>query len=149
PITARPPTAGYRFQKLVRRNKIAFAAGAAVLLALTIGVVATSWQAFRATEAERKQTELAERAKRAQEREAQQRSTSEQHLYDLLLSTATSKRREGQPGYRDVVFKHLQQAASLDAPRKNPEALRAVALSCLGDVAGLTSISITNFPVGT
>src|SRR5207248_8550850 len=30
PVTARPPSAAYRFQKLVRRNKLAFAAGAAV-----------------------------------------------------------------------------------------------------------------------
>jgi serine/threonine protein kinase len=34
PVTARPPSPAYRFQKLVRRNKLAFAAGTAVVAAL-------------------------------------------------------------------------------------------------------------------
>ena len=34
PVVARPPSNLYRFQKLVRRNKLAFAAGAVVLLVL-------------------------------------------------------------------------------------------------------------------
>jgi hypothetical protein len=38
PVSARPPTRLYRFQKLVRRNKVVFAAGAAVALALTAGL---------------------------------------------------------------------------------------------------------------
>src|SRR5256885_4398647 len=37
PVTARPPSNLYRFQKLVRRNKTAFAAVAAVAAALGIG----------------------------------------------------------------------------------------------------------------
>src|SRR5208282_5602073 len=38
PIAARPPTRLYRFQKLVRRNKLAFAAVGAVVAALIIGL---------------------------------------------------------------------------------------------------------------
>src|SRR5439155_2041192 len=38
PVTARPPSSVYRFQKLVRRNKTAFAAVAAVAAALVIGL---------------------------------------------------------------------------------------------------------------
>jgi WD40 repeat protein/serine/threonine protein kinase/tetratricopeptide (TPR) repeat protein len=38
PVIARPASAAYRFQKLVRRNKLAFAAGSAVLAALVIGL---------------------------------------------------------------------------------------------------------------
>ena len=38
PVVARPPSRFYRFQKLVRRNKIIFTAGAAVGLALIIGL---------------------------------------------------------------------------------------------------------------
>jgi len=53
PVIARPPSAAYRFQKLVRRNKLAFIAGAAVSLALVAGLVTSSWQAMRATRAER------------------------------------------------------------------------------------------------
>ena len=44
PVAARPPGQFYRFQKTVRRNKLAFAAGAAVMAALVIGLgVATSF----------------------------------------------------------------------------------------------------------
>jgi len=38
PVLARPPSRGYRFRKLVRRNKIVFAAAGAVAAALIIGL---------------------------------------------------------------------------------------------------------------
>jgi serine/threonine protein kinase len=38
PVEARPPSGLYRFQKLVRRNKLAFAAGTAVTAALVLGL---------------------------------------------------------------------------------------------------------------
>ena len=42
PIAARPPSNRYRFQKLVRRNKVAFAAASAVGVALLLGVIGTT-----------------------------------------------------------------------------------------------------------
>jgi WD40 repeat protein/serine/threonine protein kinase len=50
-VVARPPSSTYRFHKLVRRNKLAFAAAGAVVGALFFGIVATTWQAIRATHA--------------------------------------------------------------------------------------------------
>lgn len=149
PVVARPPSAAYRFQKLVRRNKLAVAASALVLMVLLLGVAISTWQALRATRAELKQSELAEQATRAQDREAKQRSVSEQRLYDLLFSVANSKRQARSAGYRNEVFQHLRQAATLDVPQKDPLALRDIATSCLGDIAGLTPILITNFPADT
>jgi len=59
PVAARPPSTVYRLQKAVRRHKLAFAAGTAVIAALIFGLVATQRQAIRATRAERaKQTLL-------------------------------------------------------------------------------------------
>ena len=58
PVAARPPSNLYRFQKLVRRNKLAFAAASAIATVLVLGVVVSTWQAIRATRAERVQTEL-------------------------------------------------------------------------------------------
>src|SRR5437667_9179430 len=49
PVVARPPSTVYRFQKLVRRNKLAFAGASAVAVALVLGIVASTWQAIRAT----------------------------------------------------------------------------------------------------
>lgn len=48
PIVARPPGTLYRFGKLARRHKLAFAAVGAVLAALIAGLITTSWQASRA-----------------------------------------------------------------------------------------------------
>ncbi len=56
PVIARPPSATYRFQKFVRRNKVAFAAALAVTVALLGGIAATSWQATRAEAAEKRAT---------------------------------------------------------------------------------------------
>src|SRR5262249_20293472 len=53
PVSARPPSATYRFQKAFRRNKLVFAAAAAVSLVLLIGVTVSTLQAVRATRAER------------------------------------------------------------------------------------------------
>ncbi len=62
PIVARPPSNLYRLQKLIRRNKLAFAAAGAVVIALLLGVVVSGWQAVRATRAEREQRSLREEA---------------------------------------------------------------------------------------
>src|SRR5207247_5362270 len=51
-VLARPPSSAYRFQKLVRRNKLAFAAGVAVAAALLLGMMVSLWQAVRAKRAE-------------------------------------------------------------------------------------------------
>ena len=61
PVVARPPSNLYRFQKMVRRNKLAFGAASAVSLALIAGVAVSTWQAIRATKAERRtQTVMSE-----------------------------------------------------------------------------------------
>jgi WD40 repeat protein/serine/threonine protein kinase len=52
PVSARSPSALYRFQKLARRNKLAFVAGSAIALALIFGLVGSTWQAMRARKAE-------------------------------------------------------------------------------------------------
>ncbi len=51
PVLARPPSAAYKFQKALRRNKLTFVAVGAVAVALLLGVVVSTWQAVRATQA--------------------------------------------------------------------------------------------------
>jgi serine/threonine protein kinase len=53
PVEAGPPSAAYRFRKFARRNKAALIAGSVVAAALFLGLVGTTWQAIRATHAER------------------------------------------------------------------------------------------------
>ncbi len=52
PVSARPPSRSYRLGKMVRRHRVACAAGACVALALVAGSVVSTWQAVRATRAE-------------------------------------------------------------------------------------------------
>ena len=58
PVLARPPSRRYRLQKLLRRNRVVFAAGAAVLIALLIGLGASTWLFLREREARIEQVRL-------------------------------------------------------------------------------------------
>jgi tetratricopeptide (TPR) repeat protein/tRNA A-37 threonylcarbamoyl transferase component Bud32 len=62
PVEARPPSAGYRLGKFVKRHKTAAIAASLVLLALLIGIAGTTYGLIR-TEVQRK---LAERAHAAE-----------------------------------------------------------------------------------
>jgi tetratricopeptide (TPR) repeat protein/tRNA A-37 threonylcarbamoyl transferase component Bud32 len=63
PVTARPPTAWYRFRTFARRNRAGVAAGAAVAAALVTGVVLATVGLVRATRAERVARQEAETAR--------------------------------------------------------------------------------------
>ena len=52
PVVARPPSTSYRLQKAFRRNKLVFAAGAAVMIVLAAGVLVSSLEVVRARRAE-------------------------------------------------------------------------------------------------
>src|SRR5437016_7020779 len=54
PIVARPPSKLYRFQKLARRNKLAFAAAGTVAGALIIGLAASTWEYLKERTARQK-----------------------------------------------------------------------------------------------
>jgi hypothetical protein len=83
PVVARPQTRLYRFRKLVRRNWVVFAAGGAVVIALTVGLGTSVWMLFREREmrqravaAEREQARLREIAERGLANEAELRRQS-------------------------------------------------------------------------
>jgi non-specific serine/threonine protein kinase/serine/threonine-protein kinase len=66
PVTACPPSAGYRLRKFVRRNKGPVAAGLALPALLVLGIIGTSVGLARALRAERLATAAAERARAAE-----------------------------------------------------------------------------------
>src|SRR5207247_4827268 len=49
PVLACPPSFWYRFRKFGRRNRTALTMAAVLATALLLGIVATAWQAVRAT----------------------------------------------------------------------------------------------------
>jgi tetratricopeptide (TPR) repeat protein len=57
PVTARPASAGYRFRRFVRRNRIAFAAGVAIAASLVVGLTATTWMYLRESAARTRASE--------------------------------------------------------------------------------------------
>jgi hypothetical protein len=58
PVHARPPSRLYRLQKLVRRNKAAFASAGITVLALVVAVVISTWLFVRASNAEQQEHRL-------------------------------------------------------------------------------------------
>lgn len=54
PVAARPASRWYRFQKIVRRNRILFAAGGAVAAALIVGLGSSTWLFIKEREAHRR-----------------------------------------------------------------------------------------------
>jgi serine/threonine protein kinase len=76
PVVARPPGQFYLFRKLVLRHKMAFAAAAAVVLTLLLGITVSAWQRARAIRAEHQQAQLRKEAE-AEAKEAKRAETVE------------------------------------------------------------------------
>jgi eukaryotic-like serine/threonine-protein kinase len=83
-VMARPPSGIYRLQKLVRRNKVAFIAAAAVSAALIAGLGTSTWLFLkerearqRAVAAEQQQARLTQEAELARSNEAKLRHQAE------------------------------------------------------------------------
>ena len=74
PVVARPPSAGYRFQKAFRRNKLVYTSAAAIAVALLLALVFSGASYVR----ERK-TRVSEQAQR-QEAETQRQEADKQRL---------------------------------------------------------------------
>jgi eukaryotic-like serine/threonine-protein kinase len=72
PILARPPSRRYRFHKLVRRNKVVFAAAGAVTAALIFGLGTSTWLFLKEREARME-------AEHARQNEATLRRQSDAH----------------------------------------------------------------------
>jgi eukaryotic-like serine/threonine-protein kinase len=97
PVTARPPSVAYRFQKAFRRNKLAFGAGVAVVAALVVGlaVAAVGWRQTgierdKALQAKSEAVAAQQKAETSQRSEQEQRRRAEKGEADsrLLLYAA-------------------------------------------------------------
>jgi tetratricopeptide (TPR) repeat protein len=83
PVAARPPSTLYRFQKLARRNKPAFAAATAVAAALVMGLAGTAWEYLK----ERKARQRAVTAEHEKGAEAA-KLASVSDLFERMLTSA-------------------------------------------------------------
>lgn len=107
PVIARPPSAAYRFQKAWRRNKLVFTAAAAVAAALILGVIASTWEAVRATRAEREQNELRQVAVSAKTL-AEQAQAGETRLRQQAQSQELAARRRAYAADMNILHQALR-----------------------------------------
>jgi WD40 repeat protein len=118
PVAARPPSAAYRVQKFVRRNKLMVAASSAVAAALVLGFVGSTWQAVRATQAKREQNRLREEAEKARDGESAQRrlavearKLAEQQQYSASIGQVQALIEQGQYGRAKQVLAQPSMAS--------------------------------------
>jgi len=127
PIVARPPSRLYEFQKTVRRHWVGFGATAAVVIALSAGVVISLREAGVANSA--KNDALAA-VRRANER-----------LHELLLTQARASRLSGQP---HLARESIKAAAELKPNSETrDEAIAVLAMSGLGAVRTWHSLPLS------
>jgi serine/threonine protein kinase len=120
PVAARPPSAAYKFQKALRRNKVLFAAGTAIFIALVLGVIGTGIGFLRS----QKQRRIAEEAQRRAHENFDQAHGAVRDM--LAIAQDDLKDR---PGLQPLRVRMMRAAldryrAVLDRPSADP-ALRA------------------------
>jgi WD40 repeat protein/serine/threonine protein kinase len=151
PVAAGPPGKFYRFQKLARRNRAAFAAIAAVGIVLVAGVVVSTWQSFRATNAQheeerlRKQSELARGEEAAARRLAETNALEMQKLLcQTYVVSANSLVDHGDPA-GGLIW--LAEALKLAGKNKHAEATIRVNMGAvLNQLPVLKNIAILDLP---
>src|SRR6266567_4445174 len=104
PVVARPPSGLYRIEKLARRNQLAFTSAALVVLALVLGIVASTWQAIRATHFRWQAQDQAGRAEAEALTNRQNLYAAHMNLANLALETHNLGR------FRELLEKHVPKS---------------------------------------
>ncbi|MES2924009.1 MAG: tetratricopeptide repeat protein [Verrucomicrobiota bacterium] len=131
PVLARPPSSAYRFQKLVRRNKLAVLATGVVLAVLVAATGISVWQATLARKAAADALEARNEAtaKAAAERTAREASEATRDFLTELFQSPDPSRN----GRTITVAETLDHAAqTLDTSFTNQPARRARLQQILG-----------------
>ncbi len=132
PIVARPPSGLYRFQKLVQRNRFAFAAVGAVVMTILLALVVLAVSNLRITrERNQKQIALGEKVAALATAEASEQRARD-GLFAALKSQAQVRRFSRQMGQR---LDSLEAVAEASRIRHDPSlADDAVAAMALADI---------------
>jgi len=137
-VVARPPSGLYRFQKLIRRNKLAFTAGTAVTAVLVLGVVVSTWQAVRAWEAEQAATMDRSRAE-------QQAHLAAQEATRAALAAASARRfayaAEINVGLQALAEHNLGHARELLNRQQPTAGAKGTAWQAHGDAIGAVAFT--------
>jgi WD40 repeat protein len=121
PILARPPSNMYRLQKMLRRHRSAFAAAACIAVTLLVGISLSTWQAVRATKAERK-AQAAQQQEFALRQEADtERASARLNEYVADMNLAQQSLAAGNYG-RAVQLLNKHQPANTESKSGLPAA---------------------------
>jgi hypothetical protein len=145
PVVARPPSQLYRFGKLVRRNKLAFAFVAAVLVGLGVMV----WLLGRTLNAERTQRQLEEEAGQARtaaaEKTAKETEARGQAILRKLLDESRATRLMARSaGWSQRAWKFASDAAKVQVSEVSSD-VRDHAAAALAGLDARTTNYFTNF----
>jgi tetratricopeptide (TPR) repeat protein len=121
PVTAAAPSAAYRAQKFIRRNTAALAVAGSMVLLLSAGLVVSTWQAVRAT-----------RAERQAKAEASKSQQVAQFLKDVLEGVGPSKAKGRDTTMLKEILEKTTERVGKDW--KNQPEIEAELRSILGEV---------------
>ncbi len=152
-VMARPPSRVYRFQKLVRRNRVVFAAGGAVAAALVIGLGTSTWLFLKEREAHH-------RAVAAEQQQARLRHEAEvrEKITQAALLVSQDRFAEADGLFREVpftqptvegaaVFRSLGEWHALEN-RWKPAADRFARLLQVNQLDGLDALTLDYLRLG-
>jgi WD40 repeat protein len=137
PVRACPPSAAYRFRKLVRRNRVLFAMITAVVATLLVATSVVSWKWWDAESARGREQKAKEQARDERDRTAQAERKARLGEADALIGQAHGIRLSRRPGQRFEALKALGKAAAIGRELELPpgwfdqlrnEAIAALAL---------------------
>ena len=146
PVLACPPSTAYKVQKFIKRNKSLFISSAAIAAILILAVIVSTQQAWVARKARKAETVERKAAQTERDRAQEAEQKAQENLYDALVREARATRIARRTGYREEVFKALEQARDLDVPQRDLTKLRVEAIACLGDFIGLKPRQIIELP---
>jgi tetratricopeptide (TPR) repeat protein len=138
PVSAGPPTVGYKLRKFVKRNKLQVVAGSLVLTALVLGICGTSfglWRAEIALRDEAEQRRIADEERTKAEEEKKKAIEFRDKALDALRATTTldvekligEKKELGrnERDYLEAIAKRWQVFANQEGTDEQSRAVRA------------------------
>ncbi|MEZ5327964.1 MAG: tetratricopeptide repeat protein [Verrucomicrobiales bacterium] len=141
PVTANPPSKRYQLRKFAKRNKATFRVAALIFLLLVAATAVSSWQAVRATQAEKETAETL--AEVAAQRDAKEKALSEAEAVTTFLTETFQSPDPALDGRTITVAQTLDTAAKkLETELADQPARRAKLRATLG----ITYFSLGLYP---
>ena len=124
PVVARPPSTTYRFQKMVRRNKLAFAAAGAVLVALVLGLAVAVIGLGRERQAKRRAVAAEQDAVTERNNAVAQRQRAEASERESRLNLYASDMKLAMQAWEAGAIERARQLLEAHRPKPSQPDLR-------------------------